>query len=69
MNKDVIYVCMLIVLKNDRGEEITRMVDVQWILRIFDATHIDARVDRVQVTHLTDPWGYTTMKWLKNRMI
>jgi hypothetical protein len=28
MNKDVIYVCMLIILKNDRDEEITRMVDV-----------------------------------------
>jgi hypothetical protein len=41
-NKDVIYVCMLIILKNNRGEEITRMVDALWILRIFEATHIDA---------------------------
>jgi hypothetical protein len=41
MNKDVIYVCMSIILKNDRGEEIIRMVDAQWTLRIFDATHID----------------------------
>jgi hypothetical protein len=41
-NKDVIYVCMLIILKNNRGEEITRMVDAQWILCIFEATHIDA---------------------------
>jgi hypothetical protein len=41
-NKDVIYVCMLIILKNTRGEEITRMVDAQWILRIFEAAHIDA---------------------------
>jgi hypothetical protein len=69
MNQDVIYVCMSRILKNNSGEEITRMVDVQWISHIFDATHIDAPVDRVQATHLIDPWGYTTMKWLKNRMI
>jgi hypothetical protein len=60
---------MSIILKNNIGEEITRMVDAQWILHIFDATHIDAQIDRVQATHLMDPWGYTTMKWLKNRMI
>jgi hypothetical protein len=47
---------MLIILKNDRGEEITRMVD-------------DAQADRVQVTHRIDPWGCATMEWLKNRMI
>jgi hypothetical protein len=69
LNKYVIYVCMLIILKNDRGKEITRMVDVQWILRIFEATHIDARADREQVTHCIDPWGCATMEWLKNRMI
>jgi hypothetical protein len=40
-NKDVIYICMSIILKNDRGEEITRMVDAQWISRIFEATDID----------------------------
>jgi hypothetical protein len=57
MNKDEIYVCLLVILKNKRGEEITRIVDAQWILRIFDATHIDAQVDRVQVTHLINPWG------------
>jgi hypothetical protein len=68
-NKDVIYVCMLIILKNDRGEEITRMVDVQWISRIFEATHIDAQVNRVQERHLIDQWGYTPFAWLKNRMI
>jgi hypothetical protein len=68
-NKDVIYVCMLLILKNDRGEEITRMVDTQWISRIFEATHIDARVNRVQETYLIDQWGYTPMEWLKNRMI
>jgi hypothetical protein len=68
-NKHVIYVCMLILLKNDRGEEITRMVDGQWILRIFEATHIDARANRVQVTHHVDPWGCAMMEWLKNRMI
>jgi hypothetical protein len=45
------------------------MVDVQWILRIFEATHIDAQVNRVQDTHLMDQWGYTPFAWLKNRMI
>jgi hypothetical protein len=42
------------------------MVDAQWILRIFDGTHIDARIDRVQATHLIDPWVCTPMEWLKN---
>jgi hypothetical protein len=41
-NNDVIYVCMSIILKDDRGEEITRMIDAQWILRTFEATHMDA---------------------------
>jgi hypothetical protein len=41
-NEDVIYVCMVILLKNDKGEKISRMVDAQWILRIFEATQIDA---------------------------
>jgi hypothetical protein len=68
-NKDVIYICMSIILKKDRGEEITRMVDTQWISCIFDATHIDPRVNRVQETHLIDQWGYTPMEWLKNRVI
>jgi hypothetical protein len=68
-NKDVIYICMLIILKNNRGEEITRMVDAQWILLIFEATHLDAQVNRVQDTHLINQWGYTPMEWLKNRMI
>jgi hypothetical protein len=69
LNKDVIYVCMSRILKTDRGEEITRMVDAQWISRIFEATHTDTRVDRVQATHCINPWGCATMEWLKNRMI
>jgi hypothetical protein len=60
---------MLIILKSNRGEEITRMVDAQWISRIFEATHIDACVNRVQETHLIDQWGYTPFAWLRNRMI
>jgi hypothetical protein len=68
-NVDVIYICMSIILKNGRGEEITRMVDAQWILRIFEATHIDAQVNRVQERHLIDQWGCTPFAWLKNRMI
>jgi ABC-type phosphate transport system ATPase subunit len=60
---------MTIILKDNRGEEITRMVDAQWILRIFEATHIGARANRVQVTHRIDPWGCATMEWVKNRMI
>jgi hypothetical protein len=59
----------LIILKNHRGEEITRMVDAQWILCIFEATHIDTQADREQVTHCIDPWRCATMEWLKNRMI
>jgi hypothetical protein len=42
LNKDVMYICMSRILKKDRGEKITRMVDTQWILCIFEATHIDA---------------------------
>jgi hypothetical protein len=68
-NKHVIYVCMSRILKNDRGEEITRMVDAQWILHIFEATHINAQANRLQVTHCIDPWGCATMEWVKNRMI
>jgi hypothetical protein len=35
----------------------------------FEATHIDARVKKVQERHLIDQWGYTPFAWLKNRMI
>jgi hypothetical protein len=45
------------------------MVDAQWILHIFEATHSDTQVNRVQETHLIDQWGYTPMEWLKNRVI
>jgi hypothetical protein len=62
------YVCILIVLKDNKGEEITRMIDAQWISRIFEATHHDAQADRVQVTPTVDPWGYATMGWIKNRL-
>jgi hypothetical protein len=67
-NEDVIYICMSIIFKNDRGEEITRMFDTQWISCIFEATHIDARVIRMQETHLIDKWGYTSIECLKNRV-
>jgi hypothetical protein len=65
---NVIYVCILIVLKDNKGEEITRMIDAQWILHIFEATHLDAQADRVQVTPTVDPWGCATMGWIKNRL-
>jgi hypothetical protein len=45
---NVLYVCMSITLKDNKGEEITRMIDVQWILRIFEATHLNAQANRVQ---------------------
>jgi hypothetical protein len=66
---NVIYACMLTILKDNRGEEITRMIDAQLILRIFEATHLDARANRVQVEPHIDPWGCATMGWVKNRMI
>jgi hypothetical protein len=47
---NVIYVCILIVLKDDKGEEITRMIEAQWILHIFEATHLDAQADRVSAS-------------------
>jgi hypothetical protein len=50
------------------GEEITRMIDAQWILRIFEATHLDAQADRVQVTPTVYPWGCAMMGWIKNRL-
>jgi hypothetical protein len=68
-NGNMIYVCMLIILKDGKGEEITRIVDTQWISRIFEATHINAQANRVQVTPSIDPWGYATMGWVKNKMI
>jgi hypothetical protein len=55
--------------KDNRGEEITRMIDAQWISRIFEATHLDGRANRVQVTPCIDPWGCATIGWVKNRMI
>jgi hypothetical protein len=60
--------CILIVLKDNKGEEITRMIDVQWISRMFEATHLDAQADRVQVTLTVDPWGYAAMGWIKTRL-
>jgi hypothetical protein len=39
---------MQIKLKNNKGEEITRMVDAQWILGMMEATQLDALVNRVQ---------------------
>jgi hypothetical protein len=65
---NVIYLCILIVLKDNKGEEITGMIDVQWILRIFEATHLNAQVGRVQVTPTVDPWGCAAMGWIKNRL-
>jgi hypothetical protein len=65
---NVIYVCIAIVLKDDKGAEITRMIDAQWILRNFEATHLNAQADRVQVTPTVDPWGYATMGWIKNTL-
>jgi hypothetical protein len=64
----VIYVCILIVLKDNKGEEITRLIDTQWISRIFEAAHLNAQADRVQMTATIDPWGCATMGWIKNRM-
>jgi hypothetical protein len=58
---NMIYVCISIVLKDNKGEEITRMIEAQWILHIFEATHLDAQADRVQVTPTVDPWG--TRQW------
>jgi hypothetical protein len=58
---------MLIILKDNKGEKITRMIDAQWILRIFEATHLKAQANRVQMTPSVDPWGYATMGWVKNR--
>jgi hypothetical protein len=49
---------MLIILKEGRGEEITRMIDAQWILHIFEAAHLEAQANRVQMT----------LGWVKNRM-
>jgi hypothetical protein len=57
-----------IVLKDNKGEEIARMIDAQWTLRIFEATHLDAQAERVQTTPTVDPWGCVTMGWIKNRL-
>jgi hypothetical protein len=53
--------------RKQKGEEITRMIDAQWISCIFEATHLKARANRVQMTPSVDPWGYATMGWVKNR--
>jgi hypothetical protein len=65
---NVLYVCMSIILKDNKGEKITRMIDAQWISHIFEATHLDAQANRVQMTPSVDPWGYGTMGWVKNSM-
>jgi hypothetical protein len=65
---NLIYVCILIFLKDDKGEEITRMIDAQWISRMFEATHLNAQADRVQVTPTVYPWGCATMGWIENRL-
>jgi hypothetical protein len=59
---------MLTILKDDKGEESTRMIDTQWISLIFEATHLEAQANRVQMTPSIDPLGYVTMGWVKNRM-
>jgi hypothetical protein len=66
--QNVIYVCIWIVLKDNKGEEITRMIDARWISRIFEATHLDTQADKVQLTLTVDPWGCATMGWIKNRL-
>jgi hypothetical protein len=66
--KDKIYACISIALKDNKGEEITRLIEVQWILHFFEATPLDAQADRVQMTPTVDPWGYATMGWVKNRL-
>jgi hypothetical protein len=68
-HEKVLYFCMQIKLKKDKGEEITRMVDAQWILRMMEATHMDSLVNRVQERHIFDTWGGATMEWLKNNVI
>jgi hypothetical protein len=65
---NVLYVCMLIILKDHKGEKITRMIDAQWRLLIFEATHLEAQANRVKMTPSIDPWGNATMGWVKNRM-
>jgi hypothetical protein len=52
-----------------KGEEITRMVDAQWISRTMEATHMDSLVNRVQERHIFDTWGGATMEWLKKKCI
>jgi hypothetical protein len=59
---------MSIALKDDKGEEITRLIEAQWISRIFEATHLNTQANRVQMTPTVDPWGYATMGWVKNRL-
>jgi hypothetical protein len=44
------------------------MIDAQWILHIFEATHLEAQANRVKMTPSVDPWGYATMGWVKKRM-
>jgi hypothetical protein len=58
---NVVYVCMSIALKDDKGEEINRLIDAQWILRIFEATHLDAQANRVQMTPTVDQG--VTRRW------
>jgi hypothetical protein len=60
---------MQIKMKNNKGEEITRMVDAQWIFCVMEATHMDALVNRVQERHIFDTWEGATMEWLKNKVI
>jgi hypothetical protein len=53
----------------EQGRDVRMYVENTIKQQRFEATHIDAQVDRVQVTHCIDPWGYAAMEWRKNRMI
>jgi hypothetical protein len=55
--ENVIYVCILIVLKDNKGEEITRMIDAQWISHIFEATHLECTSGQSAIETNRRPMG------------
>jgi hypothetical protein len=64
-----IYLCMQIKVNNDKGEEITRIFDVQWILHEMEATHLDAGLNQVQERHEWLLMTFITLEWVKNKAI
>jgi hypothetical protein len=65
----ILYFCMQTKVKNNKDEEITRLIDDQWMLRVMELMHIDALANRVQEDRGWPLSATVNMEWLKTRVI